>query len=367
MSIVYADLKALHDPIQKELDLAYERVIQSGWYILGKELEQFEEEYAAFCGTRYCLGVGNGLDALHIILRAYGIGKGDEVIVPANTFIATALAVSYTGATPVFVDVCKDTCNIDPSLIEEKITDRTKAIMPVHLYGRLADISGVKEIAARYGLKVVEDAAQAHGAKGLFEGEIKKTGALGDAAGFSFYPGKNLGALGDAGAITTNDKELYEAAKILRNYGSDIKYHHIYQGFNSRLDELQAAFLRVKLKYLDAWTKERREIAEFYRQQIKNDKITLPAASAEDNVWHIFPVFCEKRDELKDYLEKKGIQAQMHYPIPVPLQEAYRDLGYRKGDYPVTENLAVTELSLPLWCGMTKSQQEEVVQAVNSF
>lgn len=363
MGVVYADLKAINNRIQNELDAAYNRVMDVGWYILGKELEQFEREYAAFCGTKYCLGVGNGLDALHIILSAYGIGQGDEVIVPANTFIATALAVSYSGATPVFVDVCEDTCNIDVVLIEEKITANTKAIMPVHLYGRLSDVCAVKDIAKKHNLKIIEDAAQAHGA--VTAG--KKAGTLGDAAGFSFYPGKNLGALGDGGVITTDDKQLYEKARALRNYGSDVKYHHIYKGFNSRLDELQAAFLRVKLKYLDEWTRERRAIADYYLQHIDNDKIKLPSVSGEDNVWHIFPVFCEKRDELQRYLQEKGIMAQMHYPVPVHLQGAYQELGYKKGDYPVAERLADTELSLPLWCGMTSEDQKEVVQAINAF
>ena len=286
--IPYFDLNALHAPIRKELDQAMATTVERDWYILGQELEQFEKEYAAYCGTSYCLGVGNGLDALHIILNAYGIGAGDEVIVPADTFIATALAVSYCGAVPVFVDVCEDSYNLNPALLEEKITERTKAIMAVHLYGKLADVKAIRNIAKCYNLKVIEDAAQAHGA--IIDG--KRAGALGDAAGFSFYPGKNLGALGDAGAITTNDEELYEKAKALRNYGSNVKYHHIYRGYNSRMDELQAAVLRVKLKHLNNWSQERRKIAEYYVRNIDNDVIKLPRLSNMDNVWHVFPVLC---------------------------------------------------------------------------
>lgn len=361
--IPYLELRKMHNSIIDEMNNAMQRVVDNSWYIMGNELESFEHEYAAYCGTKYCIGVGNGLDALHIILRAYGIGNGDEVIVPANTFIATALAVSYCGAVPIFADVCEDSYNLDPALLKQKITAKTKAIMAVHLYGRLADIQIIRNIANCYGLKVIEDAAQAHGA--IMEG--KRAGALGDAAGFSFYPGKNLGALGDAGAITTNDEILYERVKALRNYGSEVKYHHIYKGFNSRMDELQAAFLRVKLKYLDGWTRERRAIADYYLQHIDNDKIKLPSVSGEDNVWHVFPVFCERREELQEYLQKQGIITQMHYPIPVHLQGAYQELGYRKGDYPVAERLASTELSLPLWCGMTSEEQKEVVQAINAF
>lgn len=361
--IPYFDLNALHAPIRKELDQAMATTVERDWYILGQELEQFEKEYAAYCGTSYCLGVGNGLDALHIILNAYGIGAGDEVIVPADTFIATALAVSYCGAVPVFVDVCEDSYNLNPALLEEKITERTKAIMAVHLYGKLADVKAIRNIAKCYNLKVIEDAAQAHGA--IIDG--KRAGALGDAAGFSFYPGKNLGALGDAGAITTNDEELYEKAKALRNYGSNVKYHHIYRGYNSRMDELQAAVLRVKLKHLNNWSQERRKIAEYYVRNIDNDVIKLPRLSNMDNVWHVFPVLCNDRDGLQAYLKQHGIMTQIHYPISVHLQEAYRELGYKRGDFPVAENIADTELSLPLWCGMTDNEMKEVVQALNAF
>lgn len=361
--IPYLDLERIHNEISAEIHKAVQKVVDRNWFILGEELELFESEYAAYVGTKYCLGVGNGLDALHIILSAYGIGAGDEVIVPANTFIATALAVSYSGATPVLVDVSANTYNINPNLIEGKITSKTKAIIAVHLYGRMADMKAIKKIADKHDLLLIEDAAQAHGA--VLNG--KKAGSIGNAAGFSFYPGKNLGAFGDAGAITTNDEELYKRAKALRNYGSDKKYHHDVRGFNSRMDEIQAAILRVKLKYLDRWTRERQEIAEFYRKNIKNDRLSLPPCSKDENVWHIFPVFSNERDYLQNYLREKGIATQCHYPIPVHRQKAYKELGYVEGGFPISESIAETELSLPLWCGMTKKEKQCVVEAMNDF
>lgn len=361
--VAYADFKRMHQEIQEEIQSAIAEVLQSEWYILGQQSEKFEEEYAAFCGTKHCLGVGNGLDALQLILKAYGIGSGDEVLVPANTFIATALAVSYAGADPVLVDVEEETANIDGKELEAKITSKTKAIMAVHLYGRLADMDSICRIAQKYNLLVIEDAAQAHGAvrKG------RKAGNFGNAAGFSFYPGKNLGAMGDAGAITTNDDDLYQKVKALRNYGSVKKYQHSYQGVNSRMDELQAAVLLVKLKYLDKWTKERRRIADYYRETIRNDKIKLPLFSGTDNVWHIFPVFCKERDKLQEYLNSQGIMTQIHYPIPIHLQGAYQDLGYHKGDFPVAERMAKEELSLPIWYGMREDEIEAVVTILNQF
>lgn len=360
----YSDLRPIHDQIRKELDEAYRRVMDSGWFITGNELRQFEQEFAAYCGTKYCIGVGNGLDALHLILRAYKIGSGDEVIVPANTFIATALAVSYAGATPVFVDCDKDTYNIAPGLVEEKVTPRTKAVMAVHLYGRMADMRALREICDRYGLKLIEDAAQAHGAQ--LDG--KRAGSLGDAAGFSFYPGKNLGALGDGGAVTTDDEALAKRIDMLRNYGSREKYHHELQGFNSRLDELQAAFLRVKLRHLEEWTKERRRIAEYYLKVLNADNMKLPlmeGACALSNVWHVFPVMAEKRKEVQDHLRRNGIKTLNHYPIPVPFQGAYRDLGYQEGTFLYAEKYAGQEISLPLWVGMTEDEMERVVEYVN--
>lgn len=362
--IAWSDLTYIHSVIRDEINESVKNVLDSNWFIMGKELEAFEEEYAQFCGAKYCIGVGNGLDALHIILKAYGIGAGDEVIVPANTFIATALAVSYCGATPVLVDADENTYNIDATKIEEKITDKTKAIMAVHLYGRVADIDKIYQIAGKYNLKVIEDAAQAHCA--VLNG--KKTGNLGDAAGFSFYPGKNLGAFGDAGAITTNDDELAKKMRALRNYGSEVKYHHIYKGCNSRLDELQAALLRVKLKHMEEWTKERQRIAQYYIENISNPKIKLPTApEREQHVWHIFPIFVEDRDELMKYLNDKGIQTLIHYPIPIHMQECYKELGYNKGDFPVAERLAKQEVSIPLWVGMKDEELKAVVEALNSF
>lgn len=361
--ISYLNFERLHCPIRSEMEQAVHRVLESEWYILGKELEKFEEEFAAFCGTKYCVGVGNGLDALHIALCAYGIGAGDEVIVPASTYIATALAVSYAGAVPVLVDASADTYNINPALIEEKITKRTKAIMAVHLYGKLADIEEINEIASRYNLIVIEDAAQAHAAQ--YCG--KRAGALGHAAGFSFYPGKNLGALGDAGAITTDDREIYQKARALRNYGSEVKYYNQYKGFNSRMDEMQAAILRVKLRYLEEWTKERQRIAKEYIEKINNNKIKLPALSGENNVWHVFPVLCKERDMLQAYLKECGIMTLIHYPVPIHLQEAYQELMVQKGGFPVAEQIADSELSLPLWCGMTEDEMAYVIEKVNQF
>ena len=361
--VEYLDLRRMHDPIKDEIKDAIDRVINKSWYILGEELEQFEKEYAQYCGTRYCIGVGNGLDALRIILQSYGVGKGDEVIVPANTFIATALAVNQCGAIPVFADVCADTYNISPDEIEAKISARTKAIIAVHLYGRLADAEAIRDIAAVHNLKMIEDSAQSHGA--VVDG--RKAGSLGDAAGFSFYPGKNLGALGDGGAITTNDEELYENAKTVRNYGSMKKYYHTCIGLNSRLDEVQASILRVKLKYLDQWTKERQEIARYYIKNIHNIGIVLPKESDGENVWHIFPVLCERRDDLQAHLRKAGIASQIHYPIPVHLQKAYDYMGYKSGDYPVSEKIAKTELSIPLWCGMREQEKNMIIDTLNSF
>lgn len=362
--IAYSDLKYIHNEIRQEVDCILRKVMDNNWFILGEEVDKFEKEYAVYCGTKCCIGVGNGLDALHLILAAYGIGSGAEVIVPANTFIATALAVSYCGATPIFVDADAATCNIDIAKIEDKITDKTKAIMAVHLYGHVVDMKAVYAVADKYNIKVIEDAAQSHGAKQ----NDRRVGSLGDAAGFSFYPGKNLGAFGDAGAITTDDEGLADRIRALRNYGSKEKYRHIYKGFNTRLDEMQAAILRIKLKYLDKWTKERREIASKYCRNITNPRIALPINKIEDeHVWHIFPVFTEDREALLKHLEGRGINALIHYPIPVPLQECYQDLGYKNGDYPVAERLAKEEVSIPLWVGMSEKEIEQVIEALNTF
>ncbi|WP_167956019.1 DegT/DnrJ/EryC1/StrS family aminotransferase [Anaerosporobacter faecicola] len=362
--IPYLNLQVLHSVIKKEISDAMDRVTNNEWYILGNELAKFEEEYADFCGTEYCIGIGNGLDALHLILAALDIGQGDEVILPVNTFIATALAVSYVGAKPVFVDV-DDNALIDIDKIEKAITKRTKAIIPVHLYGRITDMNRINQIASNNNLLVIEDAAQAHGAVDLVTD--KKAGALGRAAEFSFYPGKNLGALGDGGAITTNDKEIYERVKCLRNYGATKKYHHIYKGFNSRLDELQAAVLRVKLKYLDKWNKERRGIAEYFCKNINNPLIRTPQFTDKDNVWHIFPVYCEDEKGLERYLLNKEIMVQRHYPVPLHLQKAYDDLGYKEGDFLYAEKLAKQEISLPIWVGMSDNDLQYICDTINSY
>lgn len=362
--ITYLNLARIHDEIRAELDAAYARVMDREWFIQGEECRRFEEEFAAYCGANACVGVGNGLEALLLILKAYGIGAGDEVIVPANTFIATALAVSYTGAAPVFVEPDHRSCNINPELIEKSITSKTKAIIAVHLYGQPADMRRIAETAHRYGIKVIEDAAQAHGAE--YCGA--KAGVLGDAAGFSFYPGKNLGALGDGGAVVTNDLALAEKVRALANYGSDYKYHHIYKGNNSRLDELQAAFLRVKLKSLDRWNARRRMLAHRCLTEIMNEKIRLPlVAAGTEPVWHIFAVHCEARDELARYLKECGIETNCHYPIPPHLQAAYADLNLSEGDFPIAERLAKTELSIPLYYGITDEEADYIIACLNRF
>lgn len=362
MNINYTEFGRMHKPIEEELLQAYKDVLESQWFIQGKKLTQFEEEFAAYCGAKYCVGVGNGLDALRLILEAYEIGEGDEVIVPSNTFIATVLAISYVGATPVFVEPDMDTFLIDPELIEEKITDKTKAIMVVHLYGRLAEMERINEIAKKHNLKVFEDSAQAHGV----ERNGKRAGAWGDAAAFSFYPGKNLGALGDAGAVTTNDKEIAEKVRALGTYGSKQKYKHDYKGCNSRLDELQAAFLSVKLKCMDAWTKERQDIAKKYYDGICNSKLYLPKFT-EENVYHIFPVLCDNRDELQRFLEEKGVHTLVHYPIAIHLQGAYKEMGLSEGAYPLAEKICASELSVPLYPGMTEEEIQYVIDCLNEF
>lgn len=350
--------------LDEELRGAFERVFERSWYIEGKEDEVFEKNFAEYCGAEYCVGVGNGLDALMLALKALNIGEGDEVLVPSNTYIATALAVTYVGAVPVFVEPDIRTYNIDPSKIEEKINEKTRAIMPVHLYGQPCDMNPIMKIAREHQLYVIEDCAQAHGA--VYQG--KKIGTFGNAAGFSFYPGKNLGALGDAGAVVTNDKALSEKIRALGNYGSDYKYHHIYQGNNSRLDELQAAFLSAKLPHLERMNIERRRIAERYLAEIKNPEIVLPYVM--DNVipvWHIFAIRCESRNELEKYLREKGIVTNKHYPIPIHMQECYQELGLKAGDLPIAEKISATELSLPMYYGMTDDEISYIIECLNEF
>ena len=364
MKIPFVSFRPMEKELDKELRAAFARVYERSWYIEGEEDEEFEKNFAAYCGINYCVGTGNGLDALVLALKALGIGEGDEVIVPANTFIATALAVTYVGATPVLVEPDIRTFNIDPTKIEEKVTEKTKAIMPVHLYGQPCDMDSVMKIAQKYGLYVVEDCAQAHGATY----KDKRIGSFGNVAGFSFYPGKNLGALGDAGAIVTNDKKLAEKIRALGNYGSDYKYHHIYQGNNSRLDELQAAFLNAKLPHLEKMNQERRRIADRYLSEIHNETIILPYVPENANpVWHIFGIRCETRDQLEKYLNENGIGTNKHYPIPIHLQECYKTLNLKKGAFPIAEEISATELSLPIYYGMKDDEIQYVIDKINKY
>lgn len=365
MKVPFVTFLPMHNEIRQELDSAYNRVLDKSYFIQGDECRKFEEEFADYCGVKYCVGVASGLDALILILKAMGIGNGDEVIVPSNTYIATALAVSYNGAKPVFVEPEIETFNINPSRIEEKITSNTKAIIAVHLQGRTADMEAINVIAKKHNLKVIEDAAQAHGAK--YKGI--KAGSLGDAAGFSFYPGKNLGALGDGGCVTTNDKALAEKIRALGNYGSDYKYHNIYKGVNSRLDEIQAAFLRVKLPNLDRWNEDRRATATKYFEGIKNTLIKLPLKSTNEfeHIYHVFVIRCDKRDELEKYLNDNGIRTLKHYPIPIHEQECYKDLGIKHGELPIAEEISRTVLSIPMYYGMTEDEINYVIEAINKF
>jgi dTDP-4-amino-4,6-dideoxygalactose transaminase len=361
-SIPFLDLKSPYHELKNELDEAYQRVMASGWYIIGNEVVEFEKEFATYCGADYCVGVANGLEALTLVLRAWGIGPGDEVIVPSNTYIATWLAVTHVGAIPVPVEPCEATYNLDPARIESAITTRTKAILPVHLYGQPADMDPIGEVARRYGLKVLEDAAQGHGAR--YKG--RRVGALGDAAGFSFYPGKNLGAFGDGGAITTNDSTLADKLRCLRNYGSAIKYHNDIVGFNSRLDELQAAFLRVKLTRLDAWNERRKGLAECYICKLKNKtEVSLPFVPQwVAPVWHLFVIRHADRDLMQKKLSAAGVGTMIHYPIPPHLQPAYQFLGYGPGSFPIAEKISAQVVSLPMGPHL---DQPALMQIVNTL
>ncbi|MFK0376743.1 DegT/DnrJ/EryC1/StrS family aminotransferase [Pandoraea sp. NPDC090278] len=362
MNIPFLDLKKINLAHEAELTQTMVSVLNSGWYILGQEVRAFESEFANYCGVEHAIGVSNGLDALHLILRAYDIGPGDEVIVPSNTYIATWLAVTYAGATPVPVEPDEATYNIDPAKIEAAITSKTKAILAVHLYGQTADMDPINAIAKRHGLKVIEDAAQAHGA--TYKG--KKAGALGDAAGFSFYPGKNLGALGDAGGVTTNDPALAEKVRLLLNYGSSKKYHNEVKGFNCRLDEMQAAILRKKLTYLDAENQKRREVADVYLDALsKSGHLILPKTlSTCESVFHIFAVRFNDRDRLQAKLAEKQIGTIIHYPIPPHLQEAYRDLNLEKGSLPISERIHETILSIPMSPVLTAEEAKYVAASI---
>ena len=364
MKIPFVTFRPMEKELNDDIRAAFDRVFTRSWYIEGVEDEAFEKAFAVYCGTKYCVGVGNGLDALMLALKALGIGEGDEVIVPSNTYIATALAVTYVGAAPVFVEPDIRTFNIDPALIEAAITEKTKAIMPVHLYGQACDMDPIMAVAKKYGLKVVEDCAQAHGA--TYKGQ--KIGSFGDAAGFSFYPGKNLGALGDAGAVVTNDKELADKVRALGNYGSDYKYHHIYLGNNSRLDELQAAFLAAKLPLLEKMNVERRRVAKLYEEGITNPKVITPYVNPDCvPVWHIYGIRCAERDALEKHLNDKGIGTNKHYPIPMHMQECYKGLNIPQGALPVAEEISATELSIPMYYGMTDEEIQYVIDAINEF
>lgn len=360
--IKFLDLYKINQRYREEIDERIKKVLDSGWYILGEQGKVFEKNFADFCGVKHCIGCANGLDALNLIIKAYGFQAGDEIIVPANTYIASILAISQNGCTPVLVEPDIRTYNINPDLIEEKITSNTKAIMVVHLYGQAAEMEKILQIAKKYNLKVIEDSAQAHGA--YFKG--KRIGNLGDASGFSFYPGKNLGCLGDGGCVTTNDDDLAYKIRAIANYGSDYKYHHIFKGTNSRLDEIQAAILDVKLKYLDEDNQRRREISKFYRANIKNEKIILPEVSDEEShVWHLFVVRTDDRKKLEKHLNDNGIQTNIHYPTPPHKQECYKEWG--KMLFPVTEKIHNEVLSLPISPVMTNDEISKVVEVLNVF
>lgn len=360
--IKFLDLKKINNRYREEIASRIKNILDKGWYLQGEENENFTKNFANFCGTKFALGVANGLDALNLIIKAYGFGNGDEIIVPANTYIATILAISENGCIPILVEPDIKTYNINPDSIEEKITTKTKAIMVVHLYGQAVQMEKIWKIAKKYNLKIIEDSAQAHGA--IYQ--ENRTGNLGDASGFSFYPGKNLGCIGDGGAVTTNDEELFNKIKAIANYGSDRKYHHIYKGVNSRLDEIQAAVLDIKLKHLDSDNNKRRKISKYYRENIKNSKIILPETYDEkSHVWHIFAVRTQNRDEFQKYLTEKGIQTIIHYPTPPHKQGAYKE--WNNLSFPITEEIHNTILSLPISPVMTDSEIEKVVEVVNEY
>jgi dTDP-4-amino-4,6-dideoxygalactose transaminase len=365
LTIPFLDLRAAYKELQAELDAAYHRVMDSGWYILGTEVDAFELEFASYCGARHCVAMANGLDALHLILRAWAVGPGDEVIVPSNTYIASWLAVTQAGATPVPVEPVLETSNLDASLVEAAITPRTRAIMPVHLYGQPADMAPLMDVAARHGLKVVEDAAQAHGAS--YRGT--RAGSLGHAAGWSFYPGKNLGAYGDAGGVTTDDDELADRLRVLRNYGSRVKYFNEVAGYNSRLDPLQAAFLRVRLQHVDEWNARRRRMADRYLSGLSDvPGISLPHVPDETvPAWHLFVIRCRQRDALQAHLQSKGIGTLIHYPVPPHQSGAYSGSAAAAGVYPLAEELAATVLSLPMGPHMTDGDQAVVIDAIRTW
>jgi dTDP-4-amino-4,6-dideoxygalactose transaminase len=364
LQVPFVDLASQYRSIAAEIDEAVSRVIRETDFILGREVALFEEEFASFCQAKWAVGVDSGTSALELALRAYEIGPGDEVITAANSFIASALAISHAGATPVLVDVDADTHTIDVAAIEKAITLRTKAIIPVHLYGHPADMDAIMNLAERRGLIVIEDACQAHGAR--YKG--KTAGSLGHAAAFSFYPGKNLGAYGDGGAVVTNDEAIAKSLRMLRNYGQREKYQHMFRGYNRRLDTLQAAVLRIKLKHLEEWNDARRQHAKNYGRLLGQTGIGVPrAAGYSDSVWHLYVIQTDQRDALKEYLASCGIGVGIHYPIPIHLQPAYRDLGYRQGDFPVTERCACRILSLPMYAELTPEIVNRVAETASEF
>ncbi|BBE50252.1 dTDP-3-amino-3,4,6-trideoxy-alpha-D-glucose transaminase [Ferriphaselus amnicola] len=364
MTISFLDLKATYTELQPELDAAIKRVLNSGWYVLGGEVEAFEHEYANYCESKYCVSVANGLDALHLALLALGVGVGDEVIVPSNTYIATWLAVSQCGATPIPVEPDAATYNIDPACIEAALTPRTKVVLPVHLYGQPCDMDAILAVARKHGLKVLEDGAQAHGAK--YKG--KRLGAHGDIVAWSFYPGKNLGAFGDGGAITTDDAELAERIRVLRNYGSRFKYVNDVRGFNSRLDPIQAAVMRVKLKVLDEWNLRRAAIANRYKKELSSLGLTIPFVPQwAEPAWHLFVIQHPQRDALQKALGEAGIGTLIHYPIPPHLQQAYADAGYVNGQFPLAEQFANHCLSLPIGPHLDEASASAVIAACNKL
>ncbi|MDR1025802.1 MAG: DegT/DnrJ/EryC1/StrS family aminotransferase [Lactobacillus sp.] len=361
--VKFLDLKKINGQYIDEIQTNIQSVIDSGWYLSGKQNEEFSQKFAEYCGCQYALGVANGLDALNLIIRAYGFGPGDEIIVPANTYIASMLAISQNGCTPVFVEPDINTYNINPDLIEEKITPKTKAIMVVHLYGQAVEMAKIWEIAKKHNLKIIEDSAQAHGA--VYNNQ-SKTGNLGDASGFSFYPGKNLGCMGDGGAVTTNDKELFEKIHALANYGSAQKYVHTYKGTNSRLDEIQAAVLNAKIKHLDSDNNKRRKIAEYYLANIKNEHIILPQVKDKNShVWHIFAVRTSNRDKFQQYLSDNDIQTIIHYPTPPHKQGAYSE--YKNLELPITEEIHRTIISLPISPVLTEEEMIKVADIINKY
>jgi dTDP-4-amino-4,6-dideoxygalactose transaminase len=361
MTVHFTQLDLAYQELRAEIDAAVSRVLASGWYIGGPEVARFEQAYAAFCGAGHCVGVGNGLDALHLALRAMDVGPGDEVILSSNSYIATLLAVSMVGATPVLVEPDPVTHNLDPARIEAAITDRTRVLLPTHLYGQPADLDPMLAIAREHGLRVLEDAAQAHGAE--YKG--RRIGAHGDAVAWSFYPTKNLGAMGDAGALTTNDPEIAERLRVLGNYGSSKRYVNEVRGVNSRLDPLQAAILSAKLPHLDAWNERRRAIARHYSDRLADSGIALPAVpNWASPVWHLYVVQSADRDKIAAALDDAGIQALIHYPIPPHLQRAYADLGLPEGSFPIAERLAKEVLSLPIGPHMSIEEADEVAAAV---